>query len=174
MRKTFFLFSLFLGVAALLAAQEINTDSSSVTIIAFHGDGSDVKGEIRGMEGSVQFDPANPAEGKFSVCIDASTFKTDNGMRNWHIKSPSYLKVRKFPSICFESTEITATENGFETSGMLTIKESTREVVISFTYEDGILKGRTEINRHDFAVGGDNEERVAPVIQADIYCVLDL
>lgn len=174
MRKTVYIFSLFLFSAAMIMAQEINADSSRVVIIAFHGDGSDVKGEIRGMEGSVLFDPSHPTDGKFEVCIDASTIKTDNGMRNWHLKSPSYLKVRKFPAICFESQEIMATGDGFETRGLLTIKESTLEAVIYFTYEEGVLKGRTEINRHDFGVGGDNEERVGPVIQADIYCVLDL
>lgn len=158
---------------SILIAQQINTEASEVRILAWHGDGSEVKGTITGMQGEVNFDPQNPAEGSFKVCIAPKSIDTGNGMRNWHLKSKKYLRVKRYPAICFTSSEIKAVGEGFVAVGTLQIMESTREVELPFEFKDGVFTGKLDINRFDYGIDDDNEERVASKIEAKIKCVLE-
>ena len=152
--------------------QTIDSEKSVVTIHAFHGDGSMVEATIKGMQGTVKFLPDLPGQSHFTVCIDPSTFNSDIGFRNFHIKSYAYLNARKYPEICFESLQIVSEREGYRVTGNLTLHGVTKKVDFPFTYINGILEGSLKINRYDYEIGNQNEDRVAPEVDVMIKCVL--
>jgi len=172
MKKASLFLAVLLAGSLFLQAQSIEEDSSKVVIHAYHGDGGEVEGLIRGMSGEVQFDPMKPAEARFQVCIDPATIETGIKFRDMHLRGGQFLKVKKFPAICFESTKVEVSGDAYQVWGTLTIKETSREISFPFSYEEGVLRGSIELNRFDYGVDYKNEKRVAPQVQAHIYCVL--
>jgi polyisoprenoid-binding protein YceI len=124
--------------------------------------GFSVTGSFTGLEGTVQFDPADIAHAYFNVSIDANTVNTDNNMRDDHLRNDTYFDVKKYPRISFVSIKVTpSSKKGvLFIFGKLTIKNQTKDISFPFTAEaskDGYLfKGTFNINRKDFGVGGSS------------------
>lgn len=173
MKKHSFAAALLVLVFPVLTGQSIDSENSVVTITAYHGDESPVEATMTGMTGSLEFDPENIEQATFDVCVDPSTYKSDNFMRNWHIKTNQYLGAGKFPQICFTSKQVIGADEIYVVTGDLTLRGISRQVSIPFSYEDGVLEGTMEINRLDYNVGNDNEKRVAPKLDIRIRCVLN-
>ena len=173
MKYTSIFLALFLALSLSMHAQSILKDSSKVVIHAYHGDGSEVEGTIRGMSGEVSFDPSDSGKASFQVCIDAATIQTGVKFRDRHLRGGQFLKVKKFPQICFTSSKVEASGDGFMVWGTLTNKETSSEISFTFIYQEGVLKGSIDLIRYDYGVDYKNEKRVAPEVKADIYCVLE-
>jgi len=172
--KTISFIIVALAVTGVFATgQTINSEKSVVTITAYHGDRSSVEATMTGMKGTISFDPEDIESAEFNVCVDPSTFDSDNFIRNWHIKSKQYLGAGKFPEICFVSKQVIEADGVNLATGDLTIHGVTKQASIPFTYSDGVLEGTLEVNRYDYGVGNENEERVAPDIEVQIKCVLE-
>jgi polyisoprenoid-binding protein YceI len=130
-----------------------------------------VRGSFKNVNGTLEFDPAHPAQLSTEVVIDTSSCWTGEETRDNHLRSPDFLSCENFPQIRFRSTG--ATEVGpvdFRVDGDLTIRDVTRPVTLDVRFlgtwqtpwwEDGVDKGpktragftaRTRINRYDFGV----------------------
>jgi polyisoprenoid-binding protein YceI len=124
--------------------------------------GFSVGGSFMGLEGTIQFDPADIAHASFNVSIDANTVNTGNNMRDDHLRNDTYFDVKKYPRILFVSTKVTPSSEKavLFIFGKLTIKNQTKDISFPFTAEasnDGYLfKGTFNINRKDFDVGGSS------------------
>lgn len=134
-------------------AQEINAEKSEVSFEISNMAVRTVEGKFTGMSGTINFDPNNLEESSFSVCIDASTVNTDNEERDEHLKNEDFFDVTKYPNICFESTSIEKTEDGFLAKGKMNLHGVTLEVEIPFTYADNTFTGNLSLNRLDYKVG---------------------
>ena len=156
--KKIILFLLVFSVAKIASAQYKPVDQGSALTFKIGNFGFDVTGTFSGFQGTINFDPQNPANGSFDVSIDAATVNTDNNLRDKHLKDDSYFDVKNYPRIHFVSDKITAKNGAYNLSGKLTIKDKTKPVSFAFTAvpsADGyILKGSFKINRKDFNVGG--------------------
>jgi polyisoprenoid-binding protein YceI len=97
------------------------------------------------------------------VAIQATSIDTRNADRDAHLRSNDFLQMDEFPQITFRSTEVTWTsDNAFEITGDLTIKDVTRPVTVPFTFEGQAtdpfgnvrigFEGSTTINRKDWGV----------------------
>ena len=68
-------------------------------------------------------------------------------------KAKAFFDAEKYPLIHFVSYKIEKTTTGYVATGKLTIKETTKDVAIPFTFEgssnEGTFKGNFEINRTD-------------------------
>lgn len=115
-------------------------------------DGGDPSGEFKGLKGTIQFDPANPAAAKFDVSIDVATINTGNGMKNTHAQSAKWLDADKYPVIRFTSKTVAKTANGFEAKGTLDMHGVQKDVVLPFTFAETIFKGNLEVNRMDYNI----------------------
>lgn len=134
-----------------------------------------VHGKISGMEGTVNFDAAEPESASFDVCVDPATVDTDNHERDDHLKNPDFFDVEKYPSICFVSSSVAQTDDGFITKGKLTINGHTNEVTIPFTRDGQTLKGQFELDRFDYQLGAkayDGTFAVDDDVEVEIVCVL--
>jgi polyisoprenoid-binding protein YceI len=113
-----------------------------------------VSGTLTGLKGSIKFDENNlPASG-FDVSVDVNTINTGNGMRNKHARAEGFFNAEKFPKIMFKSSSIEKTATGYQVSGALTIKGTTKNVSIPFAFDnkgaEGNFRGNFTINRTDY------------------------
>lgn len=98
---------------------------------------STVRGSFRKVDGSLEFDPANPAAASVEAIIDvASMDSTGVEQRDEHLLSPDFLDVAQYPTITFKSTRVVPTSDNTEAKvfGNLTIKDVTREVVLDVEF----------------------------------------
>lgn len=124
---------------------------------------SNVRGEFQKLEGSVTFDPKNPEAATVRASIDVASINTREPKRDDHLRSPDFFDVANHPKIEFVSKKIRRADAGLEIIGDLTIRGTTREVVLAVdgpTSEQSDPWGNvrvgasatTKIKRSDFGV----------------------
>jgi polyisoprenoid-binding protein YceI len=148
---------------SILAQQQYKPqgDSSSIQF-KIKNFGIAVSGTLKGLKGTIQFDPQKPGVCSFSVSVDAATVNTGIEMRDNHLKQDDYLSVVQYPLFSFTSTKVTAsTKEGYlYVFGNLTIKDVTKPISFPFQVLPGgkgyVFTGSFSINRKDFGVGGSS------------------
>jgi polyisoprenoid-binding protein YceI len=157
-------------------AQYKPVDNGSSVQFTIKNLGINVKGAFSGLEGTILFDPSHVTDAVFDVSIDANTVNTGNDMRDNHLRNDSYFDVKKYPRIHFVSTKVESLnkKGAWLTWGKLTIKNHTKDISFPFTADGSagggyVFKGKFNINRKDFDVGGtsiisDNLEVVLTVL----------
>lgn len=100
---------------------------------------TNVRGRFTGVGGTLHIDEAQPDRSRVQVEIDAASIDTGVAQRDEHLRSPDFLDVAQFPQITFRSRRVegAAKEEGdrFRVTGDLTIRDTTREVVLEAVYE---------------------------------------
>lgn len=135
-----------------------------------------VRGFFKPVNGSLEFDPADPRQLSVEAIIDATTCWTGEPARDNHLRSPDFFSCEKYPEIRFKSTAVE--EVGpvdYRVTGDLTIKGVTRPEVLDVRYlgawetpwwEDGVDKGpktragftgRTRIDRYEYGVNWNDD-----------------
>jgi len=120
--------------------------------------GFGVDGSFSGFEGSINFDPQNPANSNFDVTLKSATINTDNSLRDGHLKD-EFFDVKNYPLIRLQAGKVTAGKSGtYILTGVLTMKGKSKAISFPFSATpaaDGyIFKGIFKLNRKDFGVGG--------------------
>ena len=160
MRNTLILLIGLLAAANKSTAQYSPADQGSTIKFTINNFGFGVDGSFTGLQGSIDFDPQNPAAGKFDVSIDAGTVNTDNSLRDSHLRNDSYFDVKNYPRIRLLSSRIVlkGAAGTYQFEGQLTIKKTTLPVNFPFTVSPAgggfLFKGSFTIKRKDFDVGG--------------------
>ena len=127
---------------------------------------SKVQGRFTNYKGTLIFDPANLKDSKIAFEIKVKSIDTGIGKRDRHLRSADFLEESKYPLITFTSRSITeAGENMYNVSGILTIKDVSRELVLPLRFE-GVrenplapelevagFNGRLTLDRLEFNVG---------------------
>ncbi len=123
---------------------------------------STVRGRLGTVNGTLNFDPANPNAGSVEVQIDAASIDTGVEDRDNHLRSADFLDVENNPYITFKSTRVVVEgEDAGKVIGDLTIRGVTREVTLDVDYlgettnpfDQSIAVGfeaSTKINREDW------------------------
>ncbi len=94
---------------------------------------STVRGEFAKLSGEVEYDPAHPEATRVTATIDVSSIQTRDEKRDGHLKSADFFDVEHHPSITFASKSAAAAGDGVAVTGDLTIRGTTREVVLAVT-----------------------------------------
>ena len=137
------------------------TDEGSSVKFSIKNFGFETGGFFTGLEGKINFDPADVSQDSFDLSVDANTINTDNTMRDNHLRKEEYFDVQNYPRIRFVSTSVKVDNNAhFTVTGKLTIKNTTKEITIPFTAtpknEGYIFTGEFKLDRKDFKVGGSS------------------
>ena len=155
-------------------AQNIDSKKSLVNFEVDNMKFNTVEGTFSGMEGTVKLDPKTPSNSSFNVCIDASTVNTDNSTRDDHLKTEDFFNTKKYPSICFKSTQVTYSSGTYHVKGKLTMHGTTKEVKIPLKFKNNTFTGRFKANRLDYGVGKETSEfMVENEIEIEITCTID-
>ncbi|MEP4095811.1 YceI family protein [Reichenbachiella sp.] len=134
-------------------AQNINTGKSLISFEVSNMAFNSVEGTFKGMKGNVLLDLDSPEGAILEACIDVSTVDTANGKRDNHLLEEDFFYADKFPTICFSSTAIMQTSNGYLAAGQLAMRGVTKSVEIPFTYEGKVLTGTLQLKRLAYKIG---------------------
>lgn len=95
---------------------------------------SKVNGHFNDFSTEVKFDPANLAGSSFSFKIATASIDTNIAKRDKHLQSEDFFNAGKYPSMTFESVEITdAGNNVYEVKGKFTVKGKVYDLVLPLT-----------------------------------------
>jgi polyisoprenoid-binding protein YceI len=122
----------FTGSSAFGAARSWELDKAHSNIY-FSVDHifSKVNGHFNEFTLDLTFDPANLAESMFLFEIKTDSIDTNIGKRDKHLQSADFFDAGKFPTMKFESTQISDTGNGmYDVAGKITIKGQTYDLTL--------------------------------------------
>ncbi|MDO8675989.1 MAG: YceI family protein [Candidatus Omnitrophota bacterium] len=164
--RTFRLFVLATGI--VLAGQgvwaagdtyTIDTAHSSIGFSARHMMVSTVIGAFDDYQGTITYDPADPAAFKADVTIQAKSINTKAAKRDDHLRSAEFFDVEKHPVITFTTVKLDKQDGRAVLTGSLTMKGVAKEVSIPVTIAGPIqggsiigLSGSFTLNRQDYGI----------------------
>lgn len=155
-------------------AQAIDLEKSEVTFAVSNLMLRKVKGNFKGMKGSVIFDPDDLFICSFNVCVDVSTVNTENEKRDDHLLKEDFFDVDKYPSICFESNSVAQNEKGFVTKGVLKLCGVEKEVEFPFRFDGKTFDGSLDLNRLEYGLGEKTAKAlVGDKVSVRIVCTLE-
>jgi polyisoprenoid-binding protein YceI len=146
-------------ICGLFFADNWNVDGPSAKIMfTVKGPFGTVHGNFSGLKATIQFNEKDLAGSSITASIASKTVNSGVGLRNSDLRNKEiWLNSEKYPTISFHSKKIQKTASGFAARGDLTIKSTTKEVEIPFTFtakdNTGVFKGQFHINREDFKMG---------------------
>jgi polyisoprenoid-binding protein YceI len=171
----------------------IDQDHSVAVFSIRHMMVANVWGQFSKITGTIEFDPANPADASVEASITVDSLTTGNSKRDEHLLSPDFFDAQLFTHMHFKSSNVDAIQgNTGKISGELTIRGVTRPVSMEVEYSGPVtspaeLGGETTlgftasavIDRTDFGVnwnvpldkGGlmvGNNVRLTIEIEADL------
>jgi polyisoprenoid-binding protein YceI len=157
---------------------------SAVTFRVRHLGISWVNGRFNTWNGSLIYDPANPAAASVDVRIQTSSVDTENERRDNDIRSGNYLAVDSFPEMSFVSKRVEKVDaTHLKVHGDLTLRGVTKPVTLD-TEVLGSMDGQrgkriaftatTAINRHDFGVKFNRITEGAQVVGDEIRITIDI
>ncbi len=123
-----------------------------------------VRGQFKGVTGTVLWDDQDINNSTVDVTIDANTVDTGESKRDADLKSANFFDVKNYPTITFKSTKIEKISAGkMKVTGNLTIHGVTKQVVLDVEGPSGAVKdpwgntrvalnATTTVNRTDYGV----------------------
>jgi polyisoprenoid-binding protein YceI len=122
-----------------------------------------VSGRCDDIKGTIDVDPAAPANSSVEVSIATKSINTANADRDKHLRSPDFFNVEKFPDMTFKSKKVTLTgEKTADILGDFTLHGVTKEVTLKTTFlgkgkgmtgaEQTGWEAKTTIKRSDFGL----------------------
>lgn len=130
------LFATSLSTPAVAAPQSYQFDKAHTHILFFidHMGFSKMVGQFRGFDGTLDFDPADPAASSVSVSIQVASVATDVEKLDEHLRKPDFFDAEKFPTMTFASTSVAAAGEGkLKVVGNLTLLGVTKPVTLDVT-----------------------------------------
>ncbi|MEM9362105.1 MAG: YceI family protein [Bacteroidota bacterium] len=144
-----FFFWLFLLVLPVTGQKSGAITSAQIT---FEFVSKSVNGTLDGFESESTIDWDNLENSSFKGSVQSKTLDTNNGLRNWSLRSGKYFDVDDYPLITFESNKVTTTDDSLLVKGTLNIKGIEKEVIITFKRDGQQLVGTTSLYSIDYGI----------------------
>lgn len=140
-----------------LAQQKLDAARSEMLFVSKQM-GVPVEGRFRKFDAQIAFDPKKPEAGKVAFTIDMGSATFGSPEVDVELPKATWFNVSKFPQATFQSSAIKAVGAGkFEVAGKLSIKGSSRDVVVpvALTQAGGstTATGAFAIKRLEFKIG---------------------
>ena len=135
---TRFLLAAALALAATgtasAATYKIDPRHTQVFFTYAHNEYSNLSGRLNEVSGTLEFDPAKPANSSISLELPLSSLSTGVQGLDDHMKSADFFDAEKFPTASFKSTKVSVKDaTHFDLTGDLTIKGVTKPATFSVT-----------------------------------------
>lgn len=132
---------------------DIDPTHTSASFTVRHMGLSKVRGGFTGISGSVVI-ADDPTASEVDVTLDAASFDTGSADRDGHVKSADFLDVETYPNLTYRSTGVRSEGNGWIVDGELTVRDVTRPVPLTVTFE-GAAKDPWGNDRIAFTAEGE-------------------
>ena len=157
----------FLGLLLLAAAgaapaatEWVTDPTRSRLVFTAVQAGGEFDGRFQRFRPAIRFDPGELSSGRFDVVIETGSADTGDTDRDALLSGSDFFATDRWPTARFEATRFSAAgPSRYDANGLLTIRDVTRPVTVSFAFEvqtDGRtarLSGSTVIQRLEFGVG---------------------
>ncbi len=168
-----------------LAAPEAYRLNTARSVVAFTYDlaGNAGRGTMPIASADMALDLANPPQSRVTVTLDASGARAGFFLATQAMKGPQGLDTARHPLITFRSTRISGTLSAARVEGLLTVRDTTRPVMLQaglyrqrgtdpadLTRLTVLLTG--QIDRHAFGVTGFSD-LVGPTISLRIVARIE-
>lgn len=171
--------------AAEVATWNVDQSHSRVGFKVRHLGLSNVSGQFHDYEVDLQLDPTDLSTLETSATINIASIDTENERRDNHLRSPDFFAAEEHPTMTFVSKEVRNIDgNSFELVGDLTIRGTTKEVVLDGEVlgtavmqgnEIVALEASTTINRLEYGLAWDRlTEAGGVVVGHDVQIILEL
>ena len=97
--------------------------------VAIAGGLTQVTGKLKELSGQIVMDEGHLDRCSVEVEIQAASVDTGIDERDTHLRQAEFLDATAHPLVTFKSTRIEKTAEGYEASGLLTIRGTTKEIV---------------------------------------------
>jgi polyisoprenoid-binding protein YceI len=92
---------------------------------------SNVEGRFNDFDGTISYDPQNPAASSVEFAVKAASIDTNHERRDTHLRSADFFDAEKFPELTFKSTKVVPKDaDTLEVTGALTIHGVTKPVTV--------------------------------------------
>jgi polyisoprenoid-binding protein YceI len=156
----------------------VDATHSSIDFSIRHMMIAKVKGSFHTFEADIEADPADLTTANILVKVDLSSIDTRNKDRDAHLRSADFFDIETHPTMTFQSTKITKTDDGeYDVTGDLTIHGVTKSETLSVSFEGGGkdpwgndkvgFSGHGSIKRSDFGLTYNAALETGGVLIAD-------
>jgi len=155
---------------------EIDKAHTHVGFTAKHLAVSTVRGQFNTFEGYFEGPEDDVTKTKGEVTIDVASIDTRTEMRDNHLRSADFFEAEKYPKITFKLNRVEPVDSeSFKVYGDLTIKDTTRPVVLDATLEGRVpdpmtggkerlgISAKGQLNRMDFGLNWDGIAGAIPI-----------
>ncbi len=165
------LFALAVVAAPFLATAQIkwtlDKSHSSVKFSIPHLVISDVDGQFKMFDGSLESTGEDFNNAKVNFTVDVKSVNTDDEKRDAHLLTDDFFSADKFPKMSFTSTSFKKVKgNMYTLEGNLTIRDVTKKVKFAVVHGGTVkdpwgntkagFKATTKIKRRDFGINYGN------------------
>ena len=141
---------------------QFDTSHSEIGFVVKHMMFAKVRGGFSEWTGEFQFDSEDASRNFVRASIDTTSITTGNNQRDEHLRSGDFFDTETYPNMTFESTGWAKSGAGYEVTGNLTIRDTTKPVTLNVSANGtgvdpwgNTRKGFTitgSINRKDFGL----------------------
>jgi polyisoprenoid-binding protein YceI len=123
------------AMAALTGEWVIDPAHSRIGFSVRHAMVTTVRGAFTEYQSRLYFDGRDPARSQAEIIINTASVDTGVEQRDAHLVGRDFLDARAYPRMRFTSTSVELADiDVYRMTGDLTIKNSTRPVVLELTY----------------------------------------
>jgi polyisoprenoid-binding protein YceI len=119
--------------------------------------GQELIGNFKNVKGDIAFDENDLANSSVKCAVDVNSINTGIEGRDKHLQARGFFDAATTPQLTFTSAKIEKSKEGFIATGNLSVKQTTKEIAIPFTFETtkegGLFKGSFAMKRTDYGVG---------------------
>ncbi|NUU20976.1 MAG: YceI family protein [Streptomycetaceae bacterium] len=113
----------------------VDTTHSRIGFSVRHAMVTNVRGQFTEYEGLLHLDGADPTASSAVLAIKVASIDTNQAQRDEHLRTGDFFEVEAHPEITFRSTSAQRLgDDAFRMTGDLTIKGTTRPVVLDLEY----------------------------------------
>ena len=163
----------------------IDANHSAANFSVRHLMVSTVRGQLGRITGTLEYDGKDVRSIKADITIDVKGITTQNQKRDDHLRSADFFDVANHPNLLFKSKRIEPGSAGsFKMIGDLTIRGTTKEVVLDVEGPSPVMKGMqglvtgatatTKIKRLEYGLKYNAMVEAGPVVGDDVTITIDI
>jgi polyisoprenoid-binding protein YceI len=163
----------------------IDASHSAASFSVRHLMVSTVRGRLGPISGTIEYDGKDVRSVKADVTIDINGIDTQNEKRDGHLRSDDFFDAANHPVLAFKSKRVEpGTGGAFKLIGDLTIRGTTKEVMLDVETPSPIVKARnglvtgttatTRIKRLEYGLKYNSMVEAGPVVSDEVTITIDL